>query len=116
MSRQKSLLVICKVLRLFVITLTADNTYCHLIRENLTQPSKVLGLLVNTLTADDKFPLLNRDNFIHPIQMQLSQKQKKFAQFFSAVLKFKLNFEFSQKKDDTHSLSISEITDSEERG
>ena len=48
--------------------------------------------------------------------MQLSQKQKKFAQFFSAVLKFKLNFEFSQKKDDTHSLSISEITDSEERG
>ena len=78
--------------------MTADNTYCHLIRENLTQPSKVLGLLVNTLTADDKFPLLNRDNFIHPIQMQLSQKQKKFAQFFSAVLKFKLNFEHSQKR------------------
>ena len=37
---------------------------------------------VNTLTADDKHYLLNRDNFAQLIQMQLSQKQKSFPEFF----------------------------------
>ena len=53
---------------------------------------KILGLFVNTLTADDKYSLLNRENFTQPIQMQLSQKQKTFSEFLSAVLKCKLNF------------------------
>ena len=42
---------------------------------------QVLGRLVNTLTAEEKYPVLNRDNLTIPIQMQLSQKQKFFINF-----------------------------------
>ena len=48
--------------------------------------------------------------------MQLSQKQKTFSEFFFAFLKSSLNFEHFQKKDDSHSSDISEITDSEKHG
>ena len=69
-------------------------------------------MLFNTLTADDKYSLLKRDNLTQPIQILLSQKQKTFSQFFSEFLKSTLNFEQMQKKDDTHSRGISDITDS----
>ena len=46
-------------------------------------------------------------------QMQLSHKKKTFSQFFAAVSKSRLNFEYFGKKDDPHNFSISEITDSE---
>ena len=56
-------------------------------------------MFVNILTADDKYSLLNRDNLRQPIQMQLSQKQKKFfSQFLSAFSKSILNFEHFQEK------------------
>ena len=48
--------------------------------------------------------------------MQLSRKQKTFSEFFCAFLKSSLNFEHFQKKDDSHSSDISEITDSEKHG
>ena len=48
--------------------------------------------------------------------MQVSGKQKTFSQFFSGFLKSSLNFEHSQKKDDSHSWFISEITDSKKDG
>ena len=57
---------------------------------------KILGLFVNTMTADGKHSLLNRDNLTQPIQMQLCQKRKTFSQFFSAFLKSRLNFEHFQ--------------------
>ena len=44
---------------------------------------KILRLFVNTLTADDKHYLLNRDNLTQQIQMQLSQKEKTFSNFFN---------------------------------
>ena len=53
-SWKKSLLVICKILRVFV----------------------------NTLTADDKYSVLNRDNLLQDVQMQLSQKRKTFSPRF----------------------------------
>ena len=74
---------------------------------------KILRLFVNTLTADDKYSLLNRDNLTQSIQTLLSQKQKTFSQIFSSFLKSTLNFEHFQKKDDPHSQCISEITVSE---
>ena len=74
---------------------------------------KILRLFVNTLTADDKYSLLNRDNLTQSIQTLLSQKQKTFSQIFSSFLKSTLNFEHFQKKDDPHSRCISEITVSE---
>ena len=85
---KKSLLVICKVSRLFP----------------------------NTLSGDGKNSLLNRDNLTQPIQMQLSRKQKTFSEFFCAFLKSSLNFEHFQKKDDSHSWGISKIRESEKQG
>ena len=40
---------------------------------------KILRLLVNTLTADDKRYMLNRNNLAQPIQTQLSEKQNIFS-------------------------------------
>ena len=59
---------------------------------------KILRHFVNTLTDDDKYCLLYRDNLTQPIQILLSQKQKTFSQFLSAFLKYTLNFENFQKK------------------
>ena len=60
-------------------------------------------MFVNTLTADDQYSLLKGDNLTQPIGTQLFQKQKDFSQFFLAFLKYTLNFEHLQKKDDLHS-------------
>ena len=74
LSRQltckRSLLVICKISRLFS----------------------------NTLNAQGKYSLLNKDKLTQPIQMQVSRKEKTFSEFFSAFLKSNLNFEDFQKK------------------
>ena len=64
---------------------------------------KILRLLVNTLTADDKHYLLNRNNFAQPIQIQLSEKQKIFSEFFLPFLKSVLNFKDLRMKDEPHS-------------
>ena len=68
---------------------------------------KILRLFVNTLTADDKYSLLNRDKLMQPIKILLSQNRKTLYRFFFAFLKSTLNFEHFQKKDDPHSLCIS---------
>ena len=54
LSYKKSLLLICKISRLFP----------------------------NTLSADGKYSLFKRDNLTQPIQMQLSRKEKIFLNFF----------------------------------
>ena len=82
---KKSVLVICKIWRLFP----------------------------NTLSADGKYSLLNRDNLTQPIQMEVSPKQKTFSQFFSAFLKSSLHFEHFLQKDDPHCWCISDIMDPE---
>ena len=58
---------------------------------------KILKLFLNTLTDDEKYCLLYRDNLTQPIQILLSQKQQTFSKFFSAFLKSSLNFEHFQK-------------------
>ena len=85
---KKSLLVICKILRLFL----------------------------NTLSVVDTYYLPNTDNFTQPIQMQLSKKKKTFAGLFSAFSTSTLNFEYFQKKHDHHSVFISDVTACEKRG
>ena len=60
-------------------------------------------MFAKTLTADDKYSLLNRDNLTQQNRTQLAQKQKAFSQFFLAFSKSTLNFEHFQKKDDAHS-------------
>ena len=74
---------------------------------------KILRLFVNTLTDDDKCSLLYRDNLTQQIQILLSQKRKTFWKLFSKFLKPILNFEHFQKKDDPHTRCSSQITVSE---
>ena len=59
---------------------------------------KISLLFLKTLTDDDKYWVLYRDNLTQPIQLLLSQKQKTFSDLFSAFLKYKLNFVDFQKK------------------
>ena len=53
---------------------------------------KILRLFVYTLTDDDKYYLLYRDNLTQPIPVLLSQKKKTFSEFFSAFLKSTVYF------------------------
>ena len=68
------------------------------------------------MSAVDKCSLPNRDNLMQPIHMQLSKKVKTFSRFFNVFSKSRLSFEYFQKKDDAHSLFISEATASEKHG
>ena len=43
---------------------------------------EILEVFVNTVTADGKYPVQGCENLQLPIQMQLSEKQKTFPQFF----------------------------------
>ena len=43
---------------------------------------KTLRLFVNTLTDDNKYSLLRRNNLVQPIQMRLCQKQKLCLNFW----------------------------------
>ena len=74
---------------------------------------KFLRLLVKTLTDDEKYSLLYRENLTQPIQILLSHKRKTFSQFSSQFSKSTLNFQHFQKKDDPHSRCSSQITISE---
>ena len=68
------------------------------------------------MSAVVKCSLSHRDNLMQLIHMQLSQKLKTFSQFLASFSKSRLNFEYFQKKDDPHSLFISEATACEKRG
>ena len=76
---------------------------------------QILGLFVNPLSADNKYSLLSRDNLQQHIQIQLSQKQKRISDFFFAFSKFRFNFEHFLKKDNSHSVCISDLRDSQKR-
>ena len=64
---------------------------------------KIRKLFVNTLSADDRHYVLNRHHLTPPIHMQLSQKLKVFPEFFFSFSKSILNFKHFPKKDDPHS-------------
>ena len=53
------------------------------------------------------------ENLPHQIQMQISPKPKTFSGFFIASMKSTLNFVYFEKKDQSHSLSITENIDCE---
>ena len=59
---------------------------------------KILRLFVNTLTVNDTHYLVKRENLTQPIQIQLSKKQKTFAEILSAFPNYLLNFKHSTKK------------------
>ena len=51
-------------------------------KKSLLVVQKILELLVNKLTPNDKYSLLNRGKLTQPIQMEMSEKQKKFLIYF----------------------------------
>ena len=77
---------------------------------------EILGVFVNTLTADGKYPVQGCENLQLPIQMQLSDKQNNFSQFFVPFLESTSNFKHFEKKDDRHTYFLSEITECERLG
>ena len=81
-------------------------------KKSLLVIDKILRLFVYTLTVNEKRYMLNRDNLTQQIQMQLSEKQKTFSEFFFAFLKSILNFKHLPKKDVARSLCISGNTGS----
>ena len=64
---------------------------------------EVLVMFLNTLSADRKYPIEDWENLQLQIQMQLSQKQKLFSQFFFRFLKSTSNFKRFERKDHGHS-------------
>ena len=52
------------------------------------------------MTVNEKHYLLTRDNLTQRIQIQLSEKQKTFSEFFFEFLKSILNFKHLPKRDE----------------
>ena len=68
------------------------------------------------MTTDDKYSRRNMLNFTQQLEALLSQKQKTFSGLFLAFLKYALNLEDLEKKDEYPSLVISKVIDSERGG
>ena len=69
------------------------------------------------MAADDKYSSRNMQNFQQQLPKALSQTQKILPAIFTSFLKSTSNLEhFFLKKDESPSLSISQIIDSERGG
>ena len=71
--------------------------------------SEVLGQFVNTMTAVYNYFRYNLENLRQQLQTLISQKLKMFSGLFIASLESTLNLEYFEQKDQSHSLSITEI-------
>ena len=81
LSYKKSLLVICKISRLFL----------------------------NTLIADDKYSLFKRDNLTRPIYMQVSRDTKRFFSIFFCIFEIYFKFWTLSKKKKKKMTLIAEV-------
>ena len=68
------------------------------LKSSLLLTCQISGELVKTLTADEKYLVLKRDNLTVPIPMQLFKKEKTFSLYFAAFLKSRWNFEYFEEK------------------
>ena len=68
------------------------------------------------MTTDDKYSRQKMLNFTQQLEALLSQKQKTFSGFFLAFLKYALNLEYLEKKDECPGLVIFKIIESERGG
>ena len=82
-------------------------------KKSLLMICKILKVFLNSLSARDKYSLRDRHNLTQPTQMHLSEKEKTLSQFFFQFSKSTLSFKHFPKKEDTHSWCIFEIMDSE---
>ena len=94
--------------------------YCSTARQFSGQKSllviwKSWRMFVNTTPVVDKCSHFNKENLMQPIHMQLSQKLRTFSWFLNVFSKSRLSFVYFVKKDDAHTLFISEATACEKR-
>ena len=75
--------------------------------------SELLGQFVNTLTSDYKYSRENLEKLWEQVPKRISRKAEPFSGFYIAFLKSTLNFQYFEKKDQSHSLSINEIINCE---
>ena len=75
--------------------------------------SELLRQFINTLTSDNKYSRQNLEKFSQQVPMPTSLKLKNCSRFFIAFLKSTLNFEYFERKDQSKSLSITEIINCE---
>ena len=68
------------------------------------------------MTTEDKYSRRNMLNLTQKLEAPLSQKQKTFSVIFLAFLKYALNLEHFEKKDEYPSLIASRSIDSERGG
>ena len=54
-------------------------------KNSLVVTWKILGLFINTLTADNKYYFISRDNLTQPVQMHLSKEQKICPKVFFCI-------------------------------
>ena len=66
--------------------------------KSLLETPKFFSRFLNTLTNDDKYYLISRDNWMQTIEMHFSQKQTVFSESFSAYFESPLNFELFEKR------------------
>ena len=78
--------------------------------------SENVGLFVNTLTPNDTYSFVNREDLLQTIEMQYLRNKKFPSEVFDQFLKSTSNLEHLGKKDCPHPLCISEITNCERRG
>ena len=62
--------------------------------------SEILTLFLSRLTTDDKYSRRNMLNFTQQFEAPVSQKQETFSGFFIAFLKYALNLQHFEKKDE----------------
>ena len=65
------------------------------------------------LTGNYEHSRSNRENLPWPIQIKLSKKPSTFSSIFFPFLVFAWNIKCSEKKNEQHRSSISEVIDSE---
>ena len=75
--------------------------------------SEIFRLFVNTLTPDDKYSRRYMQTFWQQVQTLLSHKGETFLRYFIEFLKYALNLEHSEKKEECPSVIITEIFASE---
>ena len=68
------------------------------------------------MNVDEKYSRRNMLNFTQQLEVLLSQKKKNFFEIFLSFLKYALNLEHFEKKDEYPSLVISKVIDSERGG
>ena len=67
-------------------------------KKSLLEICKLIELFFNTLTADDRYYLLSKENLMQPIHIHFSQKQEICSERVSAFLKSRLYFNIFKKK------------------